>query len=221
MATSLPVGPVETNRLVLFRHYLGVVLRSCRYMAIRNQDLTYFRFVFPAFPAVALALAKVFWPAYVSTLTIADRTTGLLSTLTGFYVAALVALATFKSDYLDVTPALGAQLDGKKLTKRQYLAWLFGYLAFGSFVVYAGSSAAVAIGSKVQHFPYETYIKPAIALVYGFILAHMATLTFAGIAYLVDVAQEPPASDDNGHCSRCCPESNESETHCSCCCSEK
>lgn len=59
-----------------------------------------------------------------------------LQVLSGFYVAALGAIATFPNKNMDcLMDGHGLQLNGDDLTRRQFLSYLFGYLAFMGFIL--------------------------------------------------------------------------------------
>ncbi len=65
---------------------------------------------------------------------------GLLQVLIGFFVASLAAVATFQRPGMDENMRGKAPtLQGKGVTRRQYLCYMFGYLAFMSIAVYFGS----------------------------------------------------------------------------------
>lgn len=125
---------------------------------------------------------------------------GLTSSLTGFYVAALVAAATFNHPdldveikygpvYLDETDSEG--VDRKKaLTRRELVCIIFGYLSFSAllFSVYAyfSASSAHAISSYIAS--YSVTIQKIIGLVLLFFscawICHIVVGSSLGIYYL-------------------------------------
>jgi hypothetical protein len=74
-----------------------------------------------------------------------DKTLTLTAALTGFYIAALVAAATFTNAALDKVIKSGAialitkDADGRRvkdfLTRREFVCMIFGYLAFASLAI--------------------------------------------------------------------------------------
>ncbi|NIJ34177.1 hypothetical protein [Sphingomonas oligoaromativorans] len=88
-----------------------------------------------------------------------DKIGTFSSVLTGFYVAGLVAVATFPRnlDGLDKVIEIGAILlpsaDGERerLTRREYVCAMFGYLAFMSMIVTIVAIGCVTVSDWFQH----------------------------------------------------------------------
>lgn len=84
-----------------------------------------------------------------------DKTLTLTSALTGFYVASLVAAATFSHPDLDKVIRSGAialldrDEDGNRivelLTRREFACYIFGYLSFASLAISIASAFLVSI----------------------------------------------------------------------------
>jgi hypothetical protein len=138
-----------------------------------------------------------------------DKLLILTSALTGFYVAALVAAATFTHPDLDKVFKSGPVAlvtrghDGQKimehLTRREFVCTIFGYLAFSSLALSLLSSLFVAISdfnhAAVADWPVlgpiigGAYLPITRAVViFGFTLAiaHLAVVTSLGLYYLMD-----------------------------------
>ncbi|EKF9782201.1 hypothetical protein RV096_003428, partial [Vibrio cholerae] len=78
--------------------------------------------------------------AFVGKSGLVQLVNGLLQVLIGFFVASLAAVATFQRPGMDENMRGKAPtLQGKGVTRRQYLCYMFGYLAFMSIAVYFGS----------------------------------------------------------------------------------
>jgi hypothetical protein len=140
------------------------------------------------------------------------------SVLTGFYVAGLVAVATFsmQSSALDekidngpvflwdkvedetVSTSAKKQykIDKRKLTRREYLCQMFGYLATLSMLLTLLTIIAVIVSqgtvlpqiidiSKTRYIPLDL---PRGIMIVGFSLpiAHLVATTARGLFYLVD-----------------------------------
>lgn len=139
---------------------------------------------------------------------VVDKLGSLSSTLTGFYVAALVGAATFTSHISDLDKYL---LDGSlylsndqfassvipehdeedvsdsQITRRQYICLIFGYLAFTALTLSILSIAMVAVSSAISpgnQYYTSTVLKYIFSLFYSLLAAHMALTTARGIFYL-------------------------------------
>lgn len=138
-----------------------------------------------------------------------DKLLTLSSALTGFYVAALVAAATFAHPDLDKTIKAGPivlitkETDGQKiaehLTRREFACMIFGYLAFSAFAL--SLFAALAIGSSTIDLAdaanwkligvlfkpeWWLWVRVAVIVVFALMTAHLAVATALGIYYLMD-----------------------------------
>jgi len=127
-----------------------------------------------------------------------ERLGSLAATLTGFFIAALVAVATFaaKSASLDEPITVGkivyrASLDEKHdLTRREYVCSMFGYAAFLSLVI---SVLAIFITSVAQPIKSLAWNPTALLIlskswmiVILMMVFHLVITTFRGLYYLVD-----------------------------------
>ncbi len=127
-----------------------------------------------------------------------DGVGGVASTLTGFYIAALVATAAFASpmNSMDEVIVQGAVLEFdpiensmSKLTRRQFVCAIFGYLAFISFALsiisLIGVALAAPLSSAISGTPLE-YIALVVIMLVAILVAHMMVTTSHGLYYLVD-----------------------------------
>ncbi|WP_143106303.1 hypothetical protein [Ensifer sp. OV372] len=139
-----------------------------------------------------------------------DRIGSFSAVLTGFYIAALVGVASFSTtigdlDELIVQGPIKRQSspdeEAEDLTRRQYVCSLFGYLSFVSLVISIGSILLiVAGGMKIdvawvsQSVPeLDQYVRPflrslrhALVLVCSLVIAHLFVTTCHGLYYLID-----------------------------------
>lgn len=126
------------------------------------------------------------------------------STLTGFYVAALVAVTTFGQGLPEMDGKMpsgriyysenGGPVD---ISRREYLTSLFGYLVLIAFVIsilsiaipLAGSAMAlsnksiVMVGFNIDIVRLSGFL---MAIFYFWILGHLVAETSVGLDYLVD-----------------------------------
>ncbi|MES0199758.1 hypothetical protein [Mesorhizobium sp. M0011] len=152
-----------------------------------------------------------------------DRFGNFSAVLTGFYIAALVGVASFASSFGELDdeievgrisrpvpdPAEGEDPE-EFLTRRQYVCSMFGYLAFVSLVLSVGAILFIVAADQmqpvVQHV--KAWLEPSTAdctlaairgaIIIGFdvVVAHMLITTCHGLYYLIDrlYAQKPKIS---------------------------
>jgi Trk-type K+ transport system membrane component len=75
----------------------------------------------------------------------------LIALFAAFFVVALAAVATFSRESLDL-PMEGTTptLDGKELSRRQFVCYLFGYLAVLSFALFLAAVLAQIITPSLR-----------------------------------------------------------------------
>jgi hypothetical protein len=138
-----------------------------------------------------------------------DKLLTLTSCLTGFYVAALVAAATFSLADLDRVITSGpvillekdstGKLVAEYLTRREFACAIFGYLSYLSLLLSIGSAWLVSISSvnltkAAAHavigwiFSGVQYhiIRIAVMTAYTLAVAHLVVVTALGLYYLMD-----------------------------------
>lgn len=136
-----------------------------------------------------------------------DRIGSFLSVLTGFYIAALVGIASFASTLGDldeviesgkikINPGTENEVD---LTRRQYVCIMFGYLSFISLFLSVFSVLAISIvetrGIITELLKYDfcknlkwIYIplRMTLILLFCVVISHMLLTTCHGLYYLID-----------------------------------
>jgi hypothetical protein len=182
-----------------------------RYFSLQNREKGHLDF----WPALAfglvLAAPYVLLPdaSFFRVGGFLDKVLTLTAALTGFYVAALVAAATFSHPDLDKTITVGSIAlvrkgqDGERiqelLTRREFACTIFGYLAFAALIFSIAASAAVGLSTASLQplanlrwvgmaFTGEGWVVLRGALVAAFTvsLAHIAVATSLGLYYLMD-----------------------------------
>lgn len=123
---------------------------------------------------------------------------GIVQMLTGFYIASLAAVATFKKKGMDdhmkgQTAELKIMKKGvcdiETLSRRRFLCLLFGYLAFISIVVYFTGGLANIVAPTVSNF---ISIKLRMIVKWGFlwfylvVTANLLVTTLLGLFYMID-----------------------------------
>lgn len=138
-----------------------------------------------------------------------DKLLVLTAALTGFYVAALVAAATFSHPDLDKVFKAGPvalvtrDADGQKirehLTRREFVCTIFGYLAFSSLTLSLLSSLFISV-SDFNHAEaarwrfvgafiggeYAWITRDIVIFCFTLAVAHLAVVTGLGLYYLMD-----------------------------------
>jgi hypothetical protein len=160
---------------------------------------------------LAVLIAAAFWvfpgANFFAASGFLDKVLALTSALTGFYVAALVAAATFAHPDLDKIITVGPVLEplgkGKDrildpISRRQFACIVFGYLSFASLamsfviavVVTTSVEAKSAIVSSKAAIILTGVAAPWIraSIVYFLILplAHIVVVTGLGLYYLME-----------------------------------
>lgn len=123
-------------------------------------------------------------------------TLGFVQTLTGFYLAALAAMATFDSPSMD-KPMPGSApimkvihngvLTAVEATRRRFLCSMFSYLTAFSFAFTVISILLISVAPSVSAWvsqPLSAYVQAVVATVYFFCIAQMTTITFWGLYYM-------------------------------------
>ncbi|MBB3870742.1 hypothetical protein [Brevundimonas mediterranea] len=186
------------------------LFRPLRYFALRNREKTALDFMGTAIIATILIVPFLLVPdaSFFRAGGFLDRLIGLMSALTGFFVAALVAAATFAHPDLDREMGSGAvemkindgeETRWQRLTRREWACAIFGYLSFATFIFSVMAAIAVPVATsnpevpwwlpdqtvlKLSHWFYE--IRYTLMLLFLIPLGHIMTVTGIGIYYLMD-----------------------------------
>lgn len=186
------------------------LFRPLRYFGLRNKEKTIIDVVGTLVIALMILTPFLIFPEapFFRAGGFLDRLIGLLSALTGFFVAALVAAATFAHPDLDREVTNGAVemkvRDGKsytwqRLTRRELACAIFGYLSFATFLLSVAAAMIVPIATTTTSSPW--FVPPDLLMfirnysevvrIFAMILvivplAHVMTATGLGIFYLMD-----------------------------------
>jgi hypothetical protein len=131
----------------------------------------------------------------------------LLTLMIVFYMAALAAVATFDREGIDNElegdPATlrvreGGRRVNKNLTYRQFVSYLFGYLAFLSLVLYifvmAGATGWKKLEAHFQaqpdiHHALATYVDPLLSFMVFVLFWQLIVTSLLGIYFLTERIQ--------------------------------
>jgi len=176
-----------------------LLLAPLRYWSVQHPVKRRWDLVMPALGTIVLTCALLLWPAVPSPYGAGGflaSLQNLFAILGGFFVSALTLVATSSTPSL-MQPLAGSppvRLKGHPapLSRQRFLALLFGYLAFSSFMLYAIGffAALMAPGARALlpaflHF----WASAAFLLVYNFWLSHLFVSTMIGLYYFTDRLQ--------------------------------
>ncbi|WP_138983940.1 hypothetical protein [Sphingomonas elodea] len=136
-----------------------------------------------------------------------DKIGSLTGSLTGFYIAGLLAVATFSIDQspldkpIKVGPAFRSKVcfnNKNAMTRREYTCSIFGYLAFLSLLIAlfsailsgsANSLSKALIKFEFQSFGYvinlRLWAKYSVEALYLLLTTHLAITTGRGMYYII------------------------------------
>ncbi|QJR01545.1 hypothetical protein HH800_04620 [Sphingobium yanoikuyae] len=182
--------------------------RPLAFAWIRGGGLNRLRY---GFPLIATLIGFLLWGSLwklgivLPPRKIAETVSSGLVTLPGFYIAALAAVSSFQSNYLDQTiEGEGAQIQvlskgimhSIDLTYRMYISYLFSYLSIASLILFIFLSLSDDITDSM-HFIFSTNVKMALNIIGSLILSfwiwNLITTTLHGLYFLVERMHRPYA----------------------------
>ncbi|WP_256745114.1 hypothetical protein, partial [Aeromonas hydrophila] len=163
------------------------------YVLISSTEKRWFDFGLPLiFAAMSILVIYVFLPQPISFIgkdSIISLSNGILQILSGFYIASMAAVATFNREGMDdlMEGSDRPKLRGLALSRRSFLSYLFGYLAFMSIAMYfAGGLVQLASGT-IHSFCIEyPFWKMVLATLYLLTLWNILFTTVLGMHFLID-----------------------------------
>lgn len=180
---------------------LNQLITPLGYLRIRQEVKPWFDWYAPFFITSTMVLA--FYALPISVNIFGDNglvfiITDLIKFLAGFYIASLAAVATFHKPEMD-EPLAGsaATLDvirrgGDKksiLSRRRFLCYLFGYLAFMSLALYFVGAAVSLLWenlSVLAQYSWAQFAKWLFIYVYLFFTVNLLTTTLLGLHFMTD-----------------------------------
>lgn len=175
------------------------LLSPLRYIAIKHEMKPKFDFWWPlGFTIISLGF---FWALPVAPKFLGDggflkSLRDLIALLAAFFVAALAAVATFARENLDklmegTSPTLKSrgQSEPLPLTRRQFVCYLFGYLAFIAFALFLSIVAAEILYPNLKLLlepSWLPYVRFAASAIFMFVFWNMIVTTLLGIYFLVE-----------------------------------
>jgi hypothetical protein len=176
------------------------ILYPIQYFRLSNADKRWID-IFPTIVLAAVISAPFIFfkdAAFFKADGFLDKVLTLTSALTGFYVAALVAAATFTHPDLDkvikvgpvqvITRDADGNMNHESLTRREFACMIFGYLAASTLLL--SLAIAFSIGLSTHTFKFDPnlqiYVRGALIIFFAIWISHITAVTSLGLFYLMD-----------------------------------
>lgn len=168
------------------------LLKPLYYLRIKHEQKLFIDIYMPLIVAALFLFLLSRAPveiAFLGKSGLVQLVNGLLQILIGFFVASLAAVATFQRPGMDeVMRGKAPTLNGKDVTRRQYLCYMFGYLAFMSIAVYFGSGV-LELTMKIwkgAFGDYFTQVKLIAIFIYFALVSNIIFTTLLALHFLTD-----------------------------------
>ncbi|WP_313129508.1 hypothetical protein [Pseudescherichia vulneris] len=127
---------------------------------------------------------------------------GILQILSGFYIASMAAVATFQKKGMDnIMDGAPPTLNGKDLTRRKFLTYLFGYLAFSSIFMYLSGGGLQLLSATISNVAIFkiVFVKFILVAIYIFIILNIICTTILGMYFMIDKMHDEKNELNNRH----------------------
>ncbi|WP_272582796.1 hypothetical protein [Providencia sp. PROV261] len=168
------------------------------YVRISHPEKRYFDFVLPIITSVLITLVICFLPNKVNLIgkdSLVSVVNGILQILSGFYIASMAAVSTFQKDGMDdVMKGDPPTLKGDELTRRKFLSYLFGYLAFMSIMMYFAGGAIQLVQGNLGQFELlkASWLKIGLVFIYISVICNIIYTTILGMCFMIDKMHSAP-----------------------------
>ncbi|WP_454834492.1 hypothetical protein [Rahnella aceris] len=168
------------------------ILTPINYIRINHPEKRVFDFWIPLFTSVIIGLLLFSLDKPIVLIGkdgLVSVVNGILQILSGFYIASMAAVATFQKkgmdDPMDGTPPT---LKGEELTRRKFLTYLFGYLAFASILLYFIGGGLQLLSLNIGKFVWINIliIKECLVILYLFTVMNILCTTLLGMYFMID-----------------------------------
>lgn len=169
------------------------LLAPFRYLTIRHGLKPRFDWMWPGILTVATII--IFWLLPIQPVLLGDHgmlhgVRDLIVLFAAFFVAALAAVATFARESLDdLMQGASPRLHDRELTRRQFVSYLFGYLAvlsFGLFLAIIAAEIVVPSLHVVLSPRVFSWFKAITGTIFVFAFWNMIVTTLLGVYFLVE-----------------------------------
>lgn len=175
---------------------MNILLYPLRYLTLKdegNRRLFYRNIVTVLFITFVLSAPFIFTNAnFFGEKGFLDRFGGFCGVLTGFYIAALVGIASVAGTgaldkVIHLGKIYGITENGEPvaLTRREYVSAIFGYLAFISFALSVVAILFVATAASAKEI-LPIWVGYIALCAFNVVLAHMIVTTCHGLYYFID-----------------------------------
>jgi len=168
------------------------------FLRLRSVDIVWYQCTYPTFIAAVLILSFLLLESQSVTFDVEKLVAdinSLMGILVGFYIAALAAVSSFSNKNLDQVmkgraPTLTTTRKGQQvkepLTRRRFLAVLFGYCAVLSIVLYISGAFYLRLLFSNSGLPWVQIVKWVAWIVYTWMISSLLVVTLLGLHYLVE-----------------------------------
>lgn len=162
------------------------------YIRIKHPEKRFFDWVLPVLTAFVITAIISSLPKSISIVgkdSLISLVNGILQILSGFYIASMAAVATFSKEGMDdVMQGEPPTLKKEKLTRRKFLTYLFGYLAFMSIAMYflGGALQLTSTSIKELHLSSIPLLKYVLLFFYLTAVCNIIYTTALGMFFMID-----------------------------------
>lgn len=175
------------------------IITPIDYLMISHNEKKWFDFILPVIASCIIVLIINLLPKSISLIgkdSLVSLVNGILQILSGFYIASMAAVATFQKKGMDsVMDGVAPKLRGKKLTRRRFLTYLFGYLAFISIMLYFVGGAVQLTSNSIKEFHLSQFgwLKNTCLFIYLSFVCNILSTTALGMFFMIDKMHEEKA----------------------------
>ncbi|WNN49859.1 hypothetical protein RIN58_07090 [Siccibacter colletis] len=168
------------------------ILTPVDYLMISHNEKKWFDFILPVIASCIVVFIINVLPKNISIIgkdSLVSLVNGILQILSGFYIASMAAVATFQKQGMDrVMEGVPPKLRGNKLTRRRFLTYLFGYLAFISITLYFVGGAVQLTSSSIKelHLSQYGWLKNSCLFIYLYFVCNILSTTALGMFFMID-----------------------------------
>ena len=181
------------------------LLAPFRYLSIRHGLKPRFDWVWPGLLATTTVVGFCLLPVQPPLLGehgVLHGVRDLIVLFSAFFVAALAAVATFARESLDdLMQGTSPRLNDRELTRRQFVSYLFGYLAVLSFIIFLAIVAAEMVAPSLHVLVRPVlfqWIKGLSGAIFAFAFWNMVVTTLLGVYFLVERVNFDESTADGG-----------------------
>ncbi|PNM24629.1 hypothetical protein A6J66_010810 [Yersinia enterocolitica] len=171
---------------------LSKIATPINYIRICHPEKRVFDFWIPALASISIGLFLLSLDKPIAILSkdgLISVVNGILQILSGFYIASMAAVATFQKDGMDdLMDGTPPTLKGVSLTRRKFLTYLFGYLAFSSILLYFIGGGLQLLAPTIAKIAWIniTLVKQTFVTIYLFIVMNILCTTVLGMHFMID-----------------------------------